>query len=121
MRRAPPVEDALVAGLPVGVVGLDGEAGVDREIQTGFVLEVDANAVIAQFGRELYFLNDFVFGLGKVDDFSKPSAELFAVVSAGRLRPADGAFSFCSSHVCLPRTGDVVRAMSVLQALACAR
>ena len=82
LRRAPPVEDALVAGLPVGVVGLDGEAGVDGEIQTGFVLEVDANAVIAQFGRELYFLNDFVFGLGKVDDFSKPSAELFAVVSA---------------------------------------
>src|SRR5262245_30417023 len=79
----PLANNALVAGLPVRVVGLDGEAGVDREIQAGFVLEVDANAVIAQFGRKLYFLNDFVFGLGKVDDFSKPSAELFAVVSAG--------------------------------------
>lgn len=33
----------------------------------------------------------------------------------------DGAFSFCSSHVCLPRTDDVVRARSMSQASGAAR
>src|SRR5262249_48839300 len=68
----PAAEDALVAGLPVGVVGLDGEAGVDREIQTGFVGEVDADAVVAELGGKLNVLNYFAFGLGKAKDFSEP-------------------------------------------------
>src|SRR5215471_9492564 len=75
----PAADEALVAGLPVGIVGLDEEAGFDPKIQTGFIGEVDADAVVAEFGGELNAFDDFAFGLGKVDDFSKPSAELFAV------------------------------------------
>lgn len=98
------MKHALITCLPVGVVGLDSEAGVDGEIQAGFVLEIDADAVIAKFGGELYVLYQLAFGLRKVDDFPEPCAELFTIVGAGRLRPMDGAFSFCSSHVfCLRR------------------
>ena len=100
----PPASDrALVAGLPVGIIGLDEKAGFDLEIQTGFVGEVDANAVVAEFSGELYAVDDFAFRLGEAKDFPEPCAEVFAVVDAAgrKLRSVDGTFRFCSSHALL--------------------
>src|SRR5215813_7943721 len=55
----PAAKKALVAGLPVGIVGLHEESGFDLEIQAGFVSEVDADAVVAEFGGEFHAFNDF--------------------------------------------------------------
>lgn len=65
-------DDPLIAGLPVGIVGLDDEAGFDLEIQTGFVGKVNADGVVSEFGGELDVFDDFAFGLGKAKDFSCP-------------------------------------------------
>lgn len=72
MDWPPAADDALIAGLPVGIVGLDEKAGFDLEIQTGFIDEVDADAVVAELGGELDTFENFAFGLGKAKDFSYP-------------------------------------------------
>ena len=76
----PAAKKALVAGLPVGIVGLHEESGFDLEIQAGFVSEVDADAVVAEFGGEFHAFNDFAFGLGKAKDFPEPVVDVLALM-----------------------------------------
>ena len=68
----PAADEALVAGLPVGIVGFREKARFNRQIQAGFVGEVDADAVITEFGGELHAFDDFAFGLGKAKNFPDP-------------------------------------------------
>lgn len=133
LDRTPRTENVLVACLPVGVIGLDGEAGVEFEIQAGLVPEVDADAVIAKLGGEFHVFDEFVFGLGKLKDLPQPTAEFLAALWAAgsslggaatsiNLSQVDGAFSFGDSHALLTSSKRcVVRAMSMFSASACAR
>lgn len=65
LDRTPPADKALVAGLPVGIVSLHNKAGFDLKIETGFVREVDADVVVATFGRELNGFDGFAPGFWK--------------------------------------------------------
>jgi hypothetical protein len=100
----PPADNALIACLPVGVVSLDHEPRFDLEIQTGFVAEVDADAVVAKLCRELNGFNGLAFGLGKADELPEPA----------RLLLGNGTFSFSLSHIRL-LSGGLVRAASLLK------
>ena len=64
------MEDTLVAGFPVGVVGLQGETCLDGEVQAGFILEVNADVVIVGAGGKLYCFNDLAFGLREQDQLA---------------------------------------------------
>jgi hypothetical protein len=70
-------------------------------VQAGLILEVDADGVIVVSHGEFHGLDGLAFCFGEAKELTE-------------LRGVDGAFSFCSSHICLPLSGDVVRARSVL-------
>ena len=72
MNRTPATNKPLIPGLPVGIIGLNDKAGINREIETGFVVKVDADAVVAQLGGELHAFDDFAFGLGKAQNLAEP-------------------------------------------------
>ncbi len=54
-----------VAGLPVRVIGLQGEARVDDEVEKCFVLKQDIDAVVIAAGKELNALQRLALGLFK--------------------------------------------------------
>ena len=68
VERSPYAKDALVAGFPVRVIGFQGEACLDGEIQAGPVLKVDADVVIVGGGGELHVFNLFAASLREVKD-----------------------------------------------------
>lgn len=99
MDWTPAADNALIARLPVGIVSLDNEPGFDLEIETGFVGEVDTNAMVAKLGRELDAFDNFAFGMGKGKDFPQPMARDAAFwFGLGGLLVVDGTFSFTNSH-----------------------
>ena len=62
----PGTDNALLAGFPVGVFSLQGEACFDGKVKAGFVLEVDADVVMIGGGRKLHLLDHLTFGLANV-------------------------------------------------------
>jgi len=104
MYRTPTADDLLVASLPIGIIGFNEKAGLDFQIETGLVGEVDADRMITEFCRELDAFNGFAFGLRETHNLAEPISGLLV---------ADRRFSFSSSH--LQSSGlRVVRTRSVL-------
>lgn len=63
MDKRPAFYAAHVAGLPVGVVGFHGEAGIDDEVQRGFVGEADTDGAVFAGGKDLGRVNGLAFDL----------------------------------------------------------
>ena len=95
MHWSPTAKNPLISRFPVGVVSLNKKAGLDLEIETGFVGEVHADRVITEFGRELDSFNGFAFDLGEAQNLARPFGLLLA----------DRTFSFSVSHIRLSEGG----------------
>lgn len=76
----PALDEAHVTGLPVCVVGVQGEAGIDGEVQGSFVLKADADGVVAAGSEDLDIIHNFAL-------------ELFHLVKGAVAVAADRGFS----------------------------
>src|SRR5438270_3691103 len=88
--EGPPFDGTPVAGLPVSVFDFQDEAGIDDEVEGGFVLKADVDAVIAACGVNLGGLDDLALkflhamnaarrvaadsGFAALDDFGRRQA-----------------------------------------------
>ena len=66
--QRPGAHDALLAGFPVGVLGFQGEACFDGEIEAGFVCEPDSDVVMVYRSREFCFFDSLASGLSIVEE-----------------------------------------------------
>jgi hypothetical protein len=97
MREWPSFEDSMVAAYPIEIIGLQGEAGFDAQVQASVVAKAEDDSVIVVRGDELHPSQDFACDFRKMND-------LIGVGAMGGLRPVDIAFSFSYSHIfCLRR------------------
>src|ERR1051326_4437422 len=86
----PAFDGTPVAGLPVSVFDFQDEAGVDDEVECGFILKADVDGVVVARGIDLGGLDDFALkllhpmhaarriaadgGLAALDDFGRRQA-----------------------------------------------
>lgn len=80
MDEWPSLDAAKIAGLPVTILGVEGEAGINDEVKRGFILKADVNRVIVACGVDL----------GEIDDFA---FDFFKTVKAAPGKAADGGFA----------------------------
>src|SRR6185312_16079699 len=67
-KSGPALNASPVAGLPVGVFGLQEKAGIDGEVQRSFVLKANVDGVGLAGGVELDAVHDLAFHLFHVVD-----------------------------------------------------
>ena len=65
MDQRPVLDGTPVAGLPVCVFGFQCEAGIDNEVQRGFVLKADVNRMVLAGGEDLDKIHGLAFHLFK--------------------------------------------------------
>src|SRR5882672_4811870 len=63
--QRPALDGTPVAAFPVSVFGFQGEAGIDDEVERGFILKADVNRVVLAGGKDLDKINGLAFDLFK--------------------------------------------------------
>jgi hypothetical protein len=72
--QRPALDRTPVACLPVSVVGFQNEAGIDNEVQRGFVLKAHVNRVVLAGGIDLHKINELALDLFKAIERAPPVA-----------------------------------------------
>lgn len=78
--EGPAFDGAQIAGLPIRMFAFQDEAGIDDEVESGFVLKADVDGVIVTCGVDL----------GELDDLA---LEFFKAVELAAAIAADGGFA----------------------------